>query len=567
MLANIRHAWNRLRTIARPFREYDGRWWALGLFGLVVTLLLGVAGLNIVNNYVGGDFMEALDKRDGYRFARQATLYVSMFLVITAVQVMAAFGEQRLDLMLREGLTRHLINRYLANRTYYRMTSRTDIDNPDQRITEDVKNFTQMAVSFALILLNATLALVGFVGVLWSITPRLVAAAVVAALFGSVATIVVGRKLVTFNFLQLKKEADFRFGLIRTRENGEAIAMQGSEAGEERRLVARLAALVANFKNVVAIQRNIQFFSVGYGYLTPVIPILVTAPLYFDGVVSFGKVTQSVGAFVAVLGAFSVIVSQFQNISQFAAGAERLGALVEALDAEPLPVPESVPHVHVAENGLRIAFDHLDLKTPDGRELINDLSFELPPGQRLLISGQNGAGKTALFQAIEDLWPDGVGKIVRPPHQDVMFLSQKPYLAAGPLREQLLEGSVCKPRTDDEIKSVLRELRIEKVVKRQGDLDSVKDWMSVLSPGELRLLSFARLVLAEPAYAFLDVGVSGLEDFWVHTLYRALSRTKTVYVSIGENETLAQYHDMELILAGHGHWAVKDCNTTEAAAG
>lgn len=561
MISTIRHAWNRLRTIARPFRDYDGRWRAIGAFGIIVFLLLSIAGLNVCINFVGGHFWGALKRQEARAFAEEATLYIGLYLVATLIQVSEFFVEQRLDLMLREGLTRHLIGRYLANRTYTRLTTRQEIDNPDQRISQDVQNFTQMAVSFAVILINAILAAVTFIGVLWLITPRLVAAALIAAIVGSVATVGVGRRLTGLNFLQLKKEADFRFGLIRTRENGEAIAMQGSEAGEQRRLLTRLGALVENFKHVIAVQRNVQFFTVIYGYLTPVIPLLVVAPLYFEDRIKFDEVAQSVGAFVAVVGALSVIISQFQQISQFAAGAERVGALVEALDAEPAATAKGP---HVEENGPQIAFDHLTLKTPDDRELITDLEFTLPQNQRLLISGQNGAGKTALFQAIDGMWETGSGKIIRPPHADVMFLPQKPYLAPGKLREQLLEGSVCKPKSDDEIKSVLRELRTDKIVLRQGGLDAEKDWMTVLSPGELRLLSFARLVLAEPAFAFLDVGVSVMEDFWVHTLYRALSRTKIVYVSIGEQETLRAYHDVELILAGHGHWAVHECKTAAA---
>jgi putative ATP-binding cassette transporter len=562
MLATIRHAWNRIRTIARPFREYEHRWLAIGLFALIVVMLLSIAGLNVLNNYVNGRFWGALKRQEHAQFAWQAGIYVGMFFVITLVQVSEYFVEQRLNLLLREGLTEHLIQRYLSDRTYFRLTSQPDIDNPDQRITEDVKNFTMSAVSFAVILLNATLAALSFTGVLWLIAPRLVAAAVVFALVGSVGTIFVGRRLTGLNFLQLKKEADFRFGLIRARENGEAIAMQGSEEGEERRLGNRLRLLVDNFKRVIVVQRNVQFFTVIYGYLTPVIPLLVVAPLYFRDEVSFDEVAQSVGAFAAVVGALSVIISQFQQITQFAAGAERLGALVDALDAK--PVPEKVPHVNVAEDGPRVAFDHLTLQTPDGRPLVTDLTFDLPEGQRLLISGQNGAGKTALFHAIDGMWPTGTGKIVRPPHNDVMFLSQTPYMAPGKMRDQLCEGAGCKPKPDDDIKRVLRELRIEKIVVRQGGLNAEKDWMTVLSPGELRLLSFARLVLAEPAFAFLDVGVSGLDEFWVHTLYRALSKTRTVYVSIGEHEELRTYHDMELILAGHGHWAVQESRAAAA---
>ncbi len=564
-VANVRHAWNRLRTIAQPFREYDGRWWALGLFGIIVLLLLSIAWLNVTVNGVGGRFWDALRLQNRSAFADEAGLYVGMFVAITLIQVAEFFVEQRLDLMLREGLTRHLIHSYLAKRTYYRLTTRPDIDNPDQRITEDVRNFTQMAVSFAVILLNNTLAVVTFTGVLWGISPRLVGAAVLAAAAGSVATVGVGRRLTGLNFLQLKKEADFRFGLIRTRENGEAIAMQGSEAGEEGRLKSRLQALVENFKHVIAVQRNVQFFTVLYNYLTPVIPLLVVAPLYFADEVRFDQVARSVGAFVAVVGGLSVIISQFQQIAQFAAGAERLGALVDAVDARPEALAGPEPHVAVSENGPQVAFDHLTLRTPDDRELVTDLEFTLPSNQRLLISGQNGAGKTALFQAIDGMWDTGSGRIIRPPHKDVMFLPQKPYLAPGKLRDQLLECAGCTPKTDEEIKSVFRELRIEKILVRTGGLDAEKDWGATLSPGEIRLLAFARLILAQPAFAFLDVGVSGLDDFWVNRLYRALSRTKTVYVTIGENESLQAYHDFELILAGHGHWAVNECQ--EAAAG
>jgi putative ATP-binding cassette transporter len=566
MLSTIRHAWNRLRTIARPFREYEGRWMAIGLAGIIVLILLSIAGLNVLNNAVSGHFWGALKRQDAPAFTREATFYVAMFLVITLFQVTEFFVEQRLDLMLREGLTQHLIRRYLANRTYYRLTSQPDIDNPDQRITEDVKSFTQMAVSFVVILLNALLAAVSFTSVLWIISPRLVAAAVIVAAAGSVATILVGRKLTGLNYLQLKKEADFRFGLIRTREYGEAIAMQGSEAGEERRLGVRLQALVDNFKRVIGVQRNVQFFTVLYNYLTPVIPLLVIAPLYFEDRVTFDQTAQSVGAFAAVVGALSVIISQFQQISQFAAGAERLGALVEAVDAEPTPAAASVGHVSVTEDGPKVEFDDLTLRTPaDGRELVTNLNFKLPSGQRLLVSGQNGAGKTALFQAIDGMWEAGDGRIIRPPHKSVMYLPQKPYMAPGLLREQLLEGFGCSPQSDERINDVLREMKIEKIVLRVGGLDATKDWMAVLSPGELRLMSFARLVLAQPAFAFLDVGVSGLDDYWVHTLYRALSKTRTVYISIGENEALRIYHDVELILAGHGHWAVNECKANSVA--
>lgn len=561
LVNSIHVAWGLIRTLARPFAGYDAKWKSITLFGVMVVLLLSITGLNVGNSYVNKDMMTAVEKQHTDVFRNMAILYVAMFCIITFVQVMEQFCEQRLALMLREGLTRHLIGRYLANRTYYRLTSREDIDNPDQRIADDIRTLTQTAVSFAVVILQSILTLIGFASVLWNILPLLFGAAVVYSIVGTLVTVLIGKRLVPLNFLQLKKEADFRFGLIRLRENGEAIALQGAEPGEGRRLGMRLRVLLDNFKQIIAVNRNLQFFTVGYNYMTQVIPILIVAPLYFAGTAEFGVISQSIGAFAFVLGAFSVIVTQFQQISSFAAVAQRIGALIQAVEDVPV-----TPAITIDESEPKIAFENLTLVTPtDGRELIKGLTYTLPANQRLLISGQNGAGKSALFQAIDGMWPVGGGKIMRPKPEDVIFMPQKPYIAPGPLREQLLESASGKPKSDTQINAVLRELRLEKVIARVGGLDADREWTTVLSPGEKSLLSFARLLLAEPKFAFLDVGVSGLADFWVHTLYRALSRTRTVYVSIGENESLRIYHDVELILAGHGDWAINECRPTSVA--
>jgi putative ATP-binding cassette transporter len=554
MFTTARHAWSRTTTIARPFFRYEARWRASGLFAALVALLLSVNGLNVLNSYIGRDFMTSLEAGAAARFWALALAYAGLFGVVTTVAVFARYLEEWLDLVLRDGLTRFLIGRYLADRAYHRLAGRADIDNPDQRITEDVKTFTVAAVSFALVLLNATLALAGFAGVLWSITPRLLAAAVLYAAFGTAMTVLLGRRLVPLNILQLKREADFRFRLVHVREHSESIALQAAEPWEARRLHQRLRALVDNFRQVIRVNRNLGFFTTGYNYLTQLIPVLVVAPLYFRGDVAFGVVTQAVAAFAFVLGAFSVIVSQFQQLSAFAAAAERLGALVDAVGQAPEPAG---PRVTGAADGPRVCYENLTLRTPDAdRVLIKGLTLEVPPGHRLLVRGPNGAGKTALVQATAGMWRWGEGRIVRPRPGDVMFLPQKPFLAPGPLREQLCEGAGCRELTDERILSVFQEVQFERILKRVGGLEADRDWPAVLSPGEQELLAFARLLLAEPRFAFLDVGTSGLPDARLRSLYAALSRTETTYVSIGDQPALWDYHDMVLDLEGEGAWTV-----------
>ncbi len=562
MFTTVRHAWSQARTIARPFLRYEARGRAVGLFLALVGLLLSVNGLNVLNSYVGRDFMTSLEQRSAERFRVLAAAYVGMFGLTTVLAVLARYLEERLDLQLREGLTRYLVGRYLADRHYHLLARREDIDNPDQRIAEDVKNFTVTLVSFALILLNAMLSLAGFAGVLWSITPRLFAAAVLYAALGSALTVLLGRRLVRLNFLQLQKEADFRFQLVHLRENSEAIALQGAESGESRRLGRRLAALVENFARIIRVNRNLGFFTTGYSYLSQVIPVVVVAPLYFRDQVEFGVVTQAVTAFAFVLGAFSVVVSQFQQLSSFAAVSERLGALAEAVEEGPAAAG---PRLAVAEDGPRAAFEGLTLRTPDtGRVLVRELTVDVPPGRRLLVTGPNGAGKSALFQAAAGLWRWGEGRIVRPRPGEVMFLPQKPYLAAGSMREQLCEGAGCRELPDDRIGAVFQELRLEKILKRVGGLDAVRDWPNALSPGEQVLMAFARLLLAEPRYAFLDVGGGGLTDAWVRALYEALSRSATTYVSIGDLPALRAYHEFVLDLEGDGAWTVSPSRGTAA---
>jgi len=327
-----RHVWSRIVALGKPLFLSPMRWRAAGSLALIVTLLLTLNALNVGNSYVGRGFITAISERHREHYVRFALLYLAVFGASAVVGVTNQFVQDRLALLWRESLTRHLIDRYLAGHTFDRIAAKKDIDNPDQRIAEDVRTFTSTLVSFVVMIANSTLTTIAFAGVLWSITPALLLTAVLYAALGSTLTVFLGFRLVALNNLQLRKEADFRYGLIHLREHAEPLNARG-EPKEARRVRARLRRVVHNTRAIIGVTRNVGFFTSGYNYLVQILPILVVAPRYFRGEVEFGVVTQSAMAFAQLLGAFSLIVAQFQSLSTFAAVIGRLGALREEMEA------------------------------------------------------------------------------------------------------------------------------------------------------------------------------------------------------------------------------------------
>ncbi len=552
-----RKAWKTLWAITAPFFRSDRRWRAAGGLALLVGLVLSVTGLDWWNSYVFKDFMTALAERRAGRFAQFALAYVGVFAGITLFAVMLRFTEERLGLYWRTWLTGHLIDRYLANQTYYRLTARPEIDNPDQRITEDVKSFTATTLSFLLIILKAGVSLVLFARLLWEITPVLFLAAVAYGAAGTMSTLLLGRRLMGLNFEQLKREADLRYEMIRVREHAESIALYHGGTRENGRLHRRLEWVAENFRRIVAVNRNVGFFTTGFNYLTAIIPVLIVAPLYFQGKADFGVVPQAVAAFGVVLGAFSVIVKEFTSISSFAAVVARLGAVAKAIDAPP-PPPCEKRQVIVEEDGPRVSFTHLTLCTPvEGRELVTNLTLEVLPGSHLLVTGPNGAGKSALFRAVAGLWDWGEGTIVRPHWSDVVFVPPRPYTVPGSLRDQLTYACPKDGLTDDRIEGALHRVRFGPVLDRVGGLDAERDWPNTLSIGEQQVLAFARLLLARPKFVILDGATGALDAARERLLYGELVQSGITYISIGDSPSLRDHHDMRLELLEDGEWRLR----------
>ncbi|HWG45215.1 MAG TPA: SbmA/BacA-like family transporter [Gemmataceae bacterium] len=561
--------WSRLTTIAWPFFVSEAWHKAIGALVILIVLLLAVNGLNIGISYIMRDFMTALEQKHAARFYTFGGLLAGVFAIAAIGEAFSYFTEQQLGLVWREWLTRRLLDRYLANRAYHRLTSNHAIDNPDQRISEDTKTFTTSSLSFIVLILNGLLTLVAFLGVLWSITPWLVLAAILYAAAGSLGTILLGRRLVPLNNQQLQKEADFRFGLGRVREHAGSVAQLSGHGGEKNQLLSKFNALVENFRAIIRVTRNVGFFTKEYNYLIQIIPAMVVAALYIRGQVQFGAIAQSAMAFGQVMGAFSLIVTKFQELSTFAAVTHRLGSMWEATESAEEAAPAGAAEEHPAEvqgpahiergtDNHRVVYEKLTLWSPkDKRILLRDLSLEVPEGQRMIVTGPNGSGKTALCLATARLWGQGQGKVITPPADHIKFLPQQVYTASGCLRDLLLYGLDQGDISDDRIRGALRDVGLEGLARQAGGLDIDWDWPNVLSSGDQHALAVARLLLVQPRFAVLDGAPWALESAHLERLYEALAGTSITYITAGGPSLLLPFHDLWLELLGGGKWRVR----------
>ena len=565
MIRTQRRALQRSLQTIRLFFSSPVRWKAIGWFALLLTFLLALNGLNVVNSFVGRDFMTAISERRPDRFVTYALLYLGVFALSTVMTAFNRFSEERLRLLWRAWLTRLLIDLYMSRDRFYRLKARDEVDNPDERITEDVKSYTQTTLAFFLMSLNALITSLAFLGVLWSITPWLVLVALAYAGTGSAVTILMGRSLVRLNNFQLQKEADLRYHLIQTRETAEAIATMGAARTVRDCLHDRLHDVVGNSKRIITVSRNLGFFINGYNYLTQLIPSLIVGPMYMSGQVEFGVVTQSAMAFTAFLGAFSLIVTQFETLSSFAAVTNRLDTIAEAIEQARTPGPSAIA-ILPAED--RVAFRGLTLLSQhEHRTLIDDLSLEVPHGSSLLITGPDAAAETALFLATAGLWESGNGQIIRPGPEGIYFVPRQPLTVRCTLRSHLVGTGPERQFRDDEILAALEKVGLGPRVRQLGGLDADLHSPSALSSGEQRLLAFARVLLAGPRFVFLDRMDGDLSREQVAELYHLLKEAAISYLSVGDHHNLLAYHDTVLEIQGEGRWQTAPAHTYDTVDG
>ena len=551
-------AWKQFVRVAKPYWLGDQKKSAWTLLALLIALMLVETQFAVMLNNQSGEMTSALAGKDADRFWTSVRACLGILAFAVPIYAFYYYMRDAFANKWRRWLTGRFLDGYLHDRKYYELGSGGEIDNPDQRISEDINTFTGRSIHFLLIFIGSLMQLVAFSAVLWSISHLLVGVLAAYALVGTVVALYVfGAPLIKLNFWQLRREADFRFGLMRLRENAESIAFYRGEAQERAQIDSKFGKVYTNFSRLIRKQRSLNLFQRGFNQLTLVLPSVILADGVLSGQLEVGRAVQAAGAFAAVLGAVALIVDNFESLSRFVAGIDRLQALSALVLDDPgaTPVADNKHPQIQSKEGKHLALDALTLYTPHfERVLIKSLTLSLKPGDALLITGDSGCGKSSLLRAIAGLWRAGTGVVHRPSLDDIFFLPQQPYMQVGTLRSQLIYPSAKSKLGDERLLQILEDVHMAELADRVGGLDAVHDWEKLLSVGEQQRLAFGRVLVRQPGIVILDEATSALDIGNETSLYERLRASGITLISIAHRAAVLRHHTHVLRLLGEGAW-------------
>jgi putative ATP-binding cassette transporter len=555
-------------SIARPYWQSEERWPARGLLALVVFLNLALVGMSVLLSYWNREFFNALQEKRADAFWQllfwwQDTDSGPMpgFVFVAALYILIAvyqlYLRQALQIRWRRWLTREYLQDWLADRAYYRIAL-TDpgTDNPDQRIAEDLRDFVDSTLALGLGLLRSIVTLFSFILVLWGLSGSftlfgieipgyMVWVALVYSVIGTLLAHWIGRPLIRLNFNQQKVEADFRYALVRFRDNAEGIALHGGEADEQRGLAARFQRLIENWWSIMVATKRLTFFTAGFAQVAAVFPIVVASPAYFRGAIPLGGLTQTANAFGEVQGALSWVVDNYRELTSWRATVQRLVGFMAAIAAARAATRNGDGVQATRQPGPDLRIEDVTLTLPDGRVLIGGASARIAPGERVLVAGASGSGKSTLFRAIAGIWPFGKGRIAVPEGARVLFLPQRAYLPLGTLRRALCYPLDAASVPEERLQAALTDAGLGHLAAR---LDEEESWDRRLSGGEQQRVALARALLVQPDWLFLDEATASLDPEGERAFYETL-RTKlpqASIVSIAHRPAVAEHHERAL---------------------
>jgi len=555
----LHQAW----ALAWPYWRSEEKWSAIGLLAAVIALNLITVWLNVRFNYWNNDFYNALQQYEWPEFWRQFAIFGVLALAFIVVGVYSSYLRGILHIRWRRWLTERFLRDWLEDQAYYRMQlNQATTDNPDQRISDDLNRFASISLALSLGLLSSFVTLVSFLSILWTLSGALtiplgggasidipgymVFAALIYAVAGTMLTRWIGYPLIRLNFDQQRYEADFRFSMVRLRENAENVAFYGGEAREFDTFQTRFVRVVANWWGIIKRRKKLTWFTYGYDQVAIVFPFLVAAPRYFDKAIQLGGLMQIASAFRQVQESLSFIISSYTEIAEYQSVVQRLAGFREKMNEIAAEQQRPQP-IEIVREGNGVEVEALDLNLPDGRSLRPDITLAATPGKSLLITGASGAGKSTLLRAIAGLWPFGRGRI-RVGDGRCLFLPQRPYLPLGTLADALVYPRSAAELSRDSLADALRSVGLPELVER---LDEEANWAQRLSIGEQQRLAFARVLLARPEIVFLDEATSALDEAAEIALYRLLREApwRPTIVSVGHHGTLRRFHDAVVDLA------------------
>jgi vitamin B12/bleomycin/antimicrobial peptide transport system ATP-binding/permease protein len=559
------------RIITRTAWRLAGRYWTSEEKYTAWLLILSVVLLNLGNVYVGvrinewnRAFYNALQAFDAHELFRQIGIFAILVACAVACSVSALYLNQWLQIRWRRWLTLRHLSAWLANRAYYKLQLGTDADNPDQRIAEDLNQFTGYILTLSVGLISSFVSLLSFLTILWGLSGTaniplgslgsiqipgyLVWAALIYAGLGTWLAVSIGRPLVALNSARQRFEADFRYSLVHLRQNAESVALYGGEPVELALFDERFRAVFANFRQIMGQQIRLSAFTQTYAQVGLIFPVIVVSPRYFTRQILLGGLFQAVNAFSYVQNALSFIINSYNDIATWEAVTERLGEFDERLDSisQSVRAPQSIMIIRRKGTG-GVAVDHLDLDLPDGTPLLRGVTFTVERGGSLLIVGPSGSGKTTLLRAIAGIWPFGHGRI-RLTKGQIAFVPQRPYLPLGTLAEAVLYPRDQKVSVPAGLPQVLEQVRLDRLV---ADLNKVDNWSERLSLGEQQGLAFARILLSKPALIFLDEASSALDDDAKKRMFGLLrdASWQPTIVSVGHSEAERKFLPKSIDLA------------------